>query len=97
MTTLQAIPALNHTQKDHAPYLQKRRVPRRAANLSRTSSNPARGNWEEDEQGPLFKDPAAVNLESMYFRGFRSRPLLDADEELTPELVDALREAKALE
>ena len=82
MTTLQAIPTLTQKQKDHAPYLQKRRVMKRAALLSRTSSERAGGSWEEAAQGQQPLDPAAVNLESMYFRGFRSRPLLDADEEL---------------
>lgn len=82
MTILQALPTLTQTQNDHAPYLQKRRVIKRAALLSRGSSKRARGNWEEDDQGKQLPDPASVNLESMYFRGFRSRPLLHANEEL---------------
>ena len=82
MTILQALPTLTQTQNDHAPYLQKRRVIKRAALLSRASSKQARGSWEGDEQGAHKPDPASANLESLYFRGFRSRPLLQADEEL---------------
>ena len=83
MTTLQAIPTLTHRQKDHARYLQKRRAIKRMAPLSRGSSKRTSGNWEENGQNKRSHESAAVNLESLYFRGFRSRPLLDADEELT--------------
>jgi RNA polymerase primary sigma factor len=82
MTTLQAIQTLTQAKTDHAPYLQKRRVIKRAALVSRTSSKRKSGSWEEDEQGKQVLEAASVNLESMYFRGFRTRPLLDADEEL---------------
>ena len=82
MTTLQAIPMLTQTKTDHAPYLQKRRVIKRAALVSRTSSKQKSGSREKDEQGKQVLEAASVNLESMYFRGFRTRPLLDADEEL---------------
>jgi len=82
MTTLQAIPTLPQVQKDHVPYLQKRRVIKRAALLSGTSSKRKKGSWEEDEQGKQVLEAPSVNLESMYFRGFRTRPLLDAEEEL---------------
>ena len=82
MTTLQAVPSLNRTQKDFAPYLQKRRVIQRAALLSRTSSKRTSAKWDHAEQGTQSPEPGSVNLESMYFRGFRSRPLLQADEEL---------------
>ena len=81
MTTLQAVPALIQTQKNHAPYLQKRRVIKRPSLLSRTSSKPNNENWDQDEQDKKTADPSSVNLESMYFRGFRSRPLLHAEEE----------------
>ncbi len=83
MTTLQTVPLLSPTEKDHAPYLQKRRVVKRSALLSRTSSKRRRGSWEKDEQHKQSLEPASVNLESMYFRGFRSRPLLQIDEERT--------------
>ena len=82
MTTLQAIPMLTQAKTDHAPYLQKRRVIKRAALVSRTSSKQKSGSREKDEQGKQVLEAASVNLESMYFRGFRTRPLLDADEEL---------------
>lgn len=81
MTTLQAIPTLTQTQKNHAPYLQKRRGIKRPSRLSRTSSKPIRENWDQDEQNKKTADSGSVNLESMYFRGFRSRPLLHAEEE----------------
>jgi hypothetical protein len=82
MSILQALPALTQTQKNHAPYLQKRRVIKRPSLLSRTSSKPTRENWDQGEQDKKTADPGSVNLESMYFRGFRSRPLLHAEEEL---------------
>ena len=82
MTTLQALPTLTQTQKIHAPYLQKRRVIKRPSSLSRTSSKTTSKNWDQDEQDKKTADPGSVNLESMYFRGFRSRPLLHAEEEL---------------
>jgi RNA polymerase primary sigma factor len=81
MTTLQTIPTLTQTQKNHAPYLQKRRGIKRPSRLSRTSSKPIRENWDQDEQDKKTVDSGSVNLESMYFRGFRSRPLLHAEEE----------------
>lgn len=44
-------------------------------------------NWgsrlEEDEETQSTSEPNAVNLESIYFRGFRTRPLLAANEELS--------------
>ena len=81
MTTLQAIPTLTQTQKNHAPYLQKRRVMGRASQFPSTSSKRAKGNWDREEQNASASEPGSVNLESMYFRGFSSRPLLHADEE----------------
>jgi RNA polymerase primary sigma factor len=37
---------------------------------------------EENNRSKNYSEPGSVNLESMYFRGFRSRPLLNAHEEL---------------
>jgi RNA polymerase primary sigma factor len=82
MTTLQAIPTLNPTQNNHAPYLKKRRVMKRAALLSKASSTHTNEGWEQDDQEKLTPEPGSVNLETLYFRGFRSRPLLHADEEM---------------
>ncbi len=81
MTTLQSIPTLIQGQNDHAPFLKKRRVMKRPASQARTSSTRRRAGWDDDAQVKQSLEPAAVNLESMYFRGFRSRPLLEADEE----------------
>ena len=50
MTTLQAVPALTQTHKNHAPYLQKRRAIKRPSLLSRTSYKPTNENWGQDEQ-----------------------------------------------
>jgi len=82
MTTLQAIPTLTRTQNNHAPYLKKRRVTKRDPVVSRQSSARTNENWDSVEQEKNTPEPGSVNLESLYFRGFRSRPLLDADEEL---------------
>ena len=81
MNTLQAVPTLTQTQKNHAPYLQKRRVIKRSSSSSRTSSKSTRENWDQDGQDKKTADPGSVNLESLYFRGFRSRPLLHVEEE----------------
>jgi len=82
MTTLQAIPALTRTQSNYAPYLKKRRVTKRDSAVSRKSSKRTDAHWDPVEKEKPESEPGSVNLESMYFRGFRSRPLLHADEEL---------------
>ena len=81
MTTLQSIPTLIQGQNDHAPFLKKRRVIKRPVVQARTSSKRRVAGWDDDVQVKQSLEPAAVNLESLYFRGFRSRPLLEADEE----------------
>ncbi len=81
MTTLQSIPTLMQGQNDHAPFLKKRRVSKRPALQARTSAKRRRAGWDDDAQVKHSLEPAAVNLESLYFRGFRSRPLLEAEEE----------------
>ena len=80
MKTL-AMPTLNHPLNNHAPYLRKRRVMKQPSLLSRTSSRRAKGNWDHEEQHASAVEPGSVNLETMYFRGFHSRPLLHVDEE----------------
>ena len=82
MITLQAIPTLNSAQNNHAPYLKKRRVMKRVPRSPRTSSKQAQEGWEQDGLEKMTPEPGSVNLETMYFRGFRSRPLLHADEEM---------------
>jgi RNA polymerase primary sigma factor len=52
-----------------------------ASQVPRTSSKPEKGNWDYEEQNADASEPGAVNLETMYFRGFHSRPLLHVDEE----------------
>ena len=80
MTTL-AMPTLNPVLNNHAPYLRKRRVMKHPSLLSRTFSSRAKGNWDHEEQNISVLEPGSVNLETMYFRGFHSRPLLHVDEE----------------
>ena len=98
MNTLQAVPTLTRTQKNHAPYLQKRPVIKRASLLSRTSSKQTNECWDQDEQDKKTADPASVNLESLYFRGFRSRPLLHVEEErkLAIRLYEGTTQLRAL-
>lgn len=81
MTTLQTFPSISQTENDHAPYLQKRRVTTRSARLSRMSLKQRRGSREKVQQQKESSELASVNLESLYFRGFRSRPLLQIEEE----------------
>ena len=81
MTILQSIPTLIQGQNDHAPFLKKRRVIKRPALQARTSAKRRRAGRDDDAQVKHLLEPAAVNLESLYFRGFRSRPLLEAAEE----------------
>ena len=82
MTTLQAIPTLTRTQSNYAPYLKKRRVTKRDPVVARKPAKKPDAHWDSDEHEKSVSEPGLVNLESMYFRGFRSRPLLHADEEL---------------
>ena len=76
-----AIPTLKHSLNNHAPFLRKRRVMKQPSLLSRTSSNRAKGNRDHEEQHTSALESGSVNLETMYFRGFHSRPLLPVDEE----------------
>ena len=105
MNTLQTMPTVTQIPKNHAPYLQKRRVSKRAALLSRASLKRTRESWDEEESRSEWGELSSVNIESIYFRGFRSRPLLDVDEELklgmrlyegTVKLRAALKQALVL-
>ncbi len=82
MTMLQTLPTFTQKRKDHAPYLQKRRVGQGLASRSRSLAPASTHNGTGIERGKSSLDTASVNIESLYFRGFRSRPLLDTDEEL---------------
>jgi len=81
MTTLQAVPPFNETRENLAPYLHKGRSKKRAPLRSREFSNWADPDSEQEERTQKITEPGSANLESMYFRGFRSRPLLNAQEE----------------
>lgn len=82
MTTLQAASKFNETQENHAPYLHKGRSMKRAPILSRNFSKRVGLGIDQEESSKAIPEPGSVNLESMYFRGFRSRPLLNSQEEL---------------
>ncbi|PJA79193.1 MAG: hypothetical protein CO149_02150, partial [Nitrospirae bacterium CG_4_9_14_3_um_filter_51_5] len=82
MTTLQVASQFNETQENHAPYLHKGRSMKRTPLLSRNLSGRVSLDIDQEESSKTIAEPGSVNLESMYFRGFRSRPLLNAQEEL---------------
>jgi RNA polymerase primary sigma factor len=93
MTTLQVVPQFSETQKNHAPYLHKSRSAKRAPILSRDLSKWADSDTEQERRSKNLAEPVSANLESMYFRGFRSRPLLNPQEEL--ELATRLYQGTA--
>ncbi len=79
MITLQTASKFSETQENHASSLRnrsKKRAPIRYRNSSELLDQ------DQEESSKSIAEPGSVNLESMYFRGFRSRPLLNAQEEL---------------
>ncbi|MDR4493229.1 MAG: RNA polymerase sigma factor RpoD/SigA [Nitrospirales bacterium] len=80
MTTLQATPSFLEGRKNFAPFLTPKRSYKRASKRPRDS-------WEEEQDVEGKKassgEAGSANLESIYFRGFRTRPLLARDEELS--------------
>lgn len=78
MITLQTASQFSETQKNHTSSLHKGRSKKRAPN----SINQVDMDQDQEESSKSIAEPGSVNLESMYFRGFRSRPLLNAQEEL---------------
>ena len=93
MTTLQAVPQFHETRENHAPYLRKVGSMKRAPIRARDFSKGADLDSDQEEQPQKISEPGSANLESMYFRGFRSRPLLNAQEEL--ELATRLYQGTA--
>lgn len=93
MTTLQAVPQFNETQEKRSRKIHKDRTIKRASRLSRDSTKWADLDTEQEERTKNSAEPGAANLESMYFRGFRTRPLLNAQEEL--ELATRLYQGTA--
>ena len=93
MTTLQAVPQFHETRENHAPYLRKGGSMKRAPIRARDFSKWADLDSDQEEQPQKISEPGSANLESMYFRGFRSRPLLNAQEEL--ELATRLYQGTA--
>lgn len=82
MITLQSASQFSETQENHAPSFSKGRSKKRASINYRNSSKQAGLDMDQEESSKTIAEPGSVNLESMYFRGFRSRPLLNAQEEL---------------
>jgi RNA polymerase primary sigma factor len=82
MITLQAASQFSETQKNHEPSLHKGRSKKGASGSYRNSSRQVDLDMDHEESSKSIAEPGSVNLESMYFRGFRSRPLLNAQEEL---------------
>ncbi len=82
MAPMHAVAHIEETTKNHAPYLQRKRATRRPSPSTREKRE--WGAREKSLDGHDFQDSSSesVSLESMYFRGFRSRPLLAAQEEL---------------
>src|SRR5680860_573748 len=82
MITLQRGSQFSETQENHAPSLDKGRHKKRAPLSYRNSSRQASLDMDQEKSSKSIAEPGSVNLESMYFRGFRSRPLLNAREEV---------------
>jgi RNA polymerase primary sigma factor len=82
MITLQAVPQLKEIQENHARFLHKTRSAKRSSAASGGFLKSVDLDAGEEERPQKSSEPGSVNLESMYFRGFRSRPLLNAQEEL---------------
>lgn len=82
MITIQRGSQFNETQENYALSLDKGRPKKRAPLSYRHSSRQAGLDLDQKESSKSIVEPGSVNLESMYFRGFRSRPLLNAREEL---------------
>lgn len=82
MITLQTASPLNETQKNHSSSPHKGRSRKRAPVNYRNSRNHVDMDQDQEESSKSIAEQGSVNLESMYFRGFRSRPLLNAQEEL---------------
>lgn len=82
MITFQTAPQFSETQKNHRSSLHKGRSKKRASVSYRSSINQVDMDQDQEESSKSIAEPGSVNLESMYFRGFRSRPLLNAQEEL---------------
>ncbi|GJL68011.1 MAG: hypothetical protein NPIRA06_06460 [Nitrospirales bacterium] len=78
MITIQKGSQFSETQENQALSLDRGRSKKRA----RFRNSQAGLDMDKEESSKSIAEPGSVNLESMYFRGFRSRPLLNAREEL---------------
>ena len=80
MTTLQTTPSFLEGKQKFAPFLTPKRPNKRAAKRQRELWD---GEHEGDDKRVSPAESGSANLESIYFRGFRTRPLLARDEELS--------------
>jgi RNA polymerase primary sigma factor len=106
MNALQATPSGLDQKKKGTETLQLRRAGKRASTLLPIGLNSLGPSMDShEEESGSSGDFHAVNLESIYFRGFRTRPLLGAKEELalakrlyqgTMNLREAIRGASDL-
>ncbi|MCB9711894.1 MAG: sigma-70 family RNA polymerase sigma factor [Nitrospirales bacterium] len=79
MITLQMTSNFLEDKKDFAPFLPSKRQKKRPA---KRHSRSLGGEQDLEETRGSAREAGSVNLESIYFRGFRTRPLLAKDEEL---------------
>lgn len=79
MITLQMTSNFLEDKKDFAPFLPSKHQKKRPAKRHRRSLG---GEQDLEETRGSAREAGSVNLESIYFRGFRTRPLLAKDEEL---------------
>ena len=79
MITLQMTSNFLEDKKDFAPFLPSKHHKKRPAKRHRRSLG---GEQDLEETRGSAREAGSVNLESIYFRGFRTRPLLAKDEEL---------------
>ena len=73
MITLQMTSNFLEDKKDFAPFLPSKRQKKRPA---KRHSRSLGGEQDLEETRGSAREAGSVNLESIYFRGFRTRPLL---------------------
>ncbi len=82
MTTLQAASSCPSIRRNHASYKRNGGAKKGIPGLLQKFPKWTDGNSNKHEREKAASEPGARNLESMYFGAFRSRPLLNRDEEL---------------
>ncbi len=80
MATLQTTPSFMEGKQNFAPFVTPKRSTKRTAKRQREMWDSAH---DGDDHRVSPAESGSANLESIYFRGFRTRPLLARDEELS--------------